>query len=86
MPVGDKLDGQKRLALVDVQDDIPVRPSDILDHIEAVLILAGEPLRNKKGGIFGEGVTHYRQATNGDNKPEIDDRDDEDVTKENNEL
>lgn len=33
----------------------------ILNHIEAVLIMAAEPIRNNKGGIFGDGVTHYRQ-------------------------
>ena len=23
--------------------------------------MAAEPIRNNKGGIFGDGVTHYRQ-------------------------
>lgn len=36
---------------------------EVLDHLEAILIMAGEPIRNSKGGIFGKGVVHYRQAT-----------------------
>ena len=87
MPLEDEPNSEGRYELdeKDVDGTIPVGRTTILDHVEAVAILIGEPLRNKKSGIFGPGVTHYRQAPNGDNKPEIDD-DDEDVTKENNEL
>ena len=87
MPLEDEPNSEGRYELdeKDVDGTIPVGRTTILDHVEAVAILIGEPLRNKKSGIFGSGVTHYRQAPNGDNKPEIDD-DDEDVTKENNEL
>jgi hypothetical protein len=31
--------------------------------MEAILIMAAEPIRNAKGGVFGERVIHYRQYT-----------------------
>ena len=67
MPVGDADGGPTLLEVDDGQ--VTVGRSDILDHIEAVLILAGEPLRNKQGGILGAGVTHYRQYKGGDIDP-----------------
>jgi hypothetical protein len=33
--------------------------SDVLDHIEAILISAAEPAKNLQGGRFGEGVEQY---------------------------
>ncbi len=35
--------------------------SDVLDHIEAILITAAEPKHNRQGGRFGEGVHQYLQ-------------------------
>jgi hypothetical protein len=48
-----------------VEDHTPAAPTKevILDHMEAILIMAGEPIRNSKGGIFGKDVTLYRQTT-----------------------
>jgi len=47
----------------DYADDINITHRDALNHLEAVLIMAGEPARNAKGGVFGREVTHYRQST-----------------------
>lgn len=57
--------------LVDISEVVETSPAEILNHIEAVLIMAGEPLRNAKGGNFGEGV-HYRQAALRLQKGEVD--------------
>lgn len=35
--------------------------SDVLNHIEAILIAAAEPVRNRQGGKFGESVKQYLQ-------------------------
>lgn len=40
---------------------------DVLNHIEAILIAAGEPPHNRQGGRFGQNVTHYRQFRDDDN-------------------
>ncbi len=40
--------------------------SDVLDHIEAVLIAAAEPRHNRQGGKFGEGVSQYLQYRDGE--------------------
>lgn len=34
---------------------------EVLNHIEAILIAAAEPVRNRQGGRFGKAVKHYRQ-------------------------
>lgn len=34
---------------------------DVLNHIEAILIAAAEPVHNKQGGRFGESVEQYLQ-------------------------
>ena len=44
-----------------LDEDISASKFTILDQVEAVLIAAGEPLRNKQGGRFGKSVVHYRQ-------------------------
>ena len=53
----------KQLKLV--EDHTPTAPTRevILDQMEAILILAGEPIRNSKGGIFGKDTVLYRQTT-----------------------
>jgi hypothetical protein len=35
--------------------------SDVLNHIEAILIAAAEPVHNRQGGRFGDTVERYRQ-------------------------
>jgi hypothetical protein len=35
--------------------------SDVLNHIEAILITAAEPAHNRQGGRFGDGVEQYLQ-------------------------
>lgn len=63
--------------LIEGDDAITVTQLDVLNHIEAVLIMAGEPIRNAKGGIFGPAVTHYRQYQPGsqidENDADVDD-------------
>lgn len=34
---------------------------DVLNHIEAILIAAAEPVHNRQSGRFGTAVEHYRQ-------------------------
>jgi hypothetical protein len=34
---------------------------DVLNHIEAILIAAAEPIHNRQGGRFGESVEQYLQ-------------------------
>ena len=61
LPVVEGRDNQ--LILSDTyQHEAPTREV-ILNHMEAILIMAGEPIRNAKGGIFGKDVTLYRQTT-----------------------
>lgn len=36
--------------------------SDVLNHIEAILIHAAEPPMNGQGGRFGDNVTRYKQV------------------------
>lgn len=38
-----------------------VRSSDILNHVEAILISAAEPPHNRQGGRFGDDVRQYLQ-------------------------
>jgi hypothetical protein len=56
-------------------EPINVTKSTILDQVEAVLIAASEPLRNKQSGRFGRDVTHYRQYK-GEFNPDDNDSDD----------
>lgn len=45
---------------------------DVLNHIEAILIAAAEPVQNRQGGKFGDQVEQYLQYRDGDNLgPEI---------------
>lgn len=41
--------------------------SDVLNHIEAILIAAAEPVHNKQGGRFGGDVYQYLQWRDEDN-------------------
>lgn len=41
--------------------------SDVLDHIEAILIAVTEPPHNRQGGRFGEAVEQYLQYFDDDN-------------------
>ena len=46
--------------------------SDILNHIEAILIVAAEPPHNRQGGRFGKGVKQYLQVRDKDHLgPEV---------------
>ena len=54
-------EGNPLLSEALLQDDVVAKKNVVLDHIEAVLIAAAEPFRNKQGGRFGKDVTHYRQ-------------------------
>lgn len=38
-----------------------IKASDVLNHIEAILISATEPPHNRQGGRFGDSVTQYLQ-------------------------
>jgi hypothetical protein len=56
----------------------PVGLGDTLNHLEAILIMAGEPIRNQEGGRFGDGVIHYRQLPlDHENMSDEDEYDDE---------
>lgn len=45
---------------------------DVLNHIEAILIAAAEPVHNRQGGRFGENVEQYLQYRDDDNLgPEV---------------
>lgn len=45
---------------------------DVLNHIEAILITAAEPVQNRQGGKFGERVEQYLQYRDDDNLgPEV---------------
>ncbi len=62
----------------DWPDEQATNTISILDHLEAILITAAEPVLNKKGGIFGEGVRNYRQIPTRDSRePEQPPEDDE---------
>jgi hypothetical protein len=41
--------------------------SDVLDHLEAILIAAAEPKHNRQGGRFGAEVEQYLQHRDDDN-------------------
>lgn len=43
------------------------KTSDVLDHLEAILIAAAEPKHNRQGGRFGEEVEQYLQYRDADN-------------------
>jgi hypothetical protein len=60
------LPGTRRGVLTEVLEEQSTNVRSILDHVEAVLIMAGEPVLNKRGGTFGENVRHYRQVANRD--------------------
>ncbi|MCV9960399.1 GIY-YIG nuclease family protein [Pararhizobium sp. BT-229] len=55
----------KALKLVDDHEPTAPTRETVLNHMEAILIMAGEPIRNAKGGVFGKEVTLYRQTTAG---------------------
>jgi hypothetical protein len=40
---------------------------DILNHIEAILIAAAEPVHNRQGGRFGESVVQFLQYRDTEN-------------------
>jgi len=40
---------------------------DVLNHIEAILIAAAEPIHNRQGGRFGDKVQKYLQFIDVDN-------------------
>lgn len=45
---------------------------DVLNHIEAILIAAAEPVHNRQGGRFGDSVEQYLQWRDDENfGPEI---------------
>jgi len=46
---------------LEIDKPIQLDKLTILNQIEAALIAASEPLRNKQSGRFGRAVTHYRQ-------------------------
>ncbi len=48
--------------LTEVDDTIKTDRVNVLNHLEAILIMAAEPVKNLKGGIFGKDVTHFRQV------------------------
>ncbi|HEV2603074.1 MAG TPA: GIY-YIG nuclease family protein [Microvirga sp.] len=78
MGVGPEPNSDGHFELEDVPDEIPTDRTSILNHVEAVLIMAAEPMRNTKGGIFGKEVTHYRQTARGAPPPE-DELDEDDL-------
>jgi hypothetical protein len=41
--------------------------SDVLNHIEAILIAAAEPVHNRQGGRFGDAVDQYLQYRDHEN-------------------
>jgi hypothetical protein len=60
---GNEADEVKVRGLIAELPDAQTTNSEaILNHIEAVAIMIAEPLLNKKGGIFGKEVRHYRQV------------------------
>lgn len=65
-PKSDRLRAEKSAAHPDV--------GDVLNHIEAILIAAAEPVHNRQGGRFGESVDQYLQFRDDANLgPEIPD-------------
>lgn len=44
-----------------IKKTIHPKIGDVLNHIEAILISAAEPVHNRQGGRFGESVEQYRQ-------------------------
>jgi hypothetical protein len=44
-----------------VKDNSYTKISDVLNHIEGILIAAAEPIHNRQGGRFGEQVGQYIQ-------------------------
>lgn len=50
----------------DCSEEQATKTGSILDYLEAILIILAEPVLNKKGGIFGDGVRHYRQVATRD--------------------
>jgi hypothetical protein len=57
-----------------VRDNAKSRISDVLNHIEGVIIAASEPVHNRQGGRFGDTVEQYLQFRDDENLgPEPDD-------------
>lgn len=48
--------------LVEVEDEIVTDKPNVLNHLEAILIMAAEPVTNRQGGRFGKEVVHFRQV------------------------
>jgi hypothetical protein len=44
-----------------VKQNATIKISDVLNHIEAILIAAAEPVHNRQRGRFGERVRQFRQ-------------------------
>jgi len=61
--------------LVDSTDDVQADYMTVMNQMEAILIMAAEPIRNAKNGDFGSGVTHYRQTRKGEDVEETFDED-----------
>ncbi len=52
--------------LVDSTDDVQADYVTVMNQMEAILIVAAEPIRNAKNGDFGSDVTYYRQTRHGE--------------------
>lgn len=48
--------------LTDVDDQITTDKVNVINHLEAILIMAAEPVTNRQGGRFGKEVVHFRQV------------------------
>jgi hypothetical protein len=59
LPKSPKLKAEKLVAHPEI--------GDVLNHIEAILIAAAEPVQNRQGGKFGEQVDQYLQFRDLDN-------------------
>lgn len=71
LAVAPEPDHEGKYGLVPAQDDLSISVVTAMDHIEAVLIRAAEPLRNSSTGSFGPNVTAYRQYIQGEPPEEI---------------
>jgi hypothetical protein len=50
-----------------VKKNATINVSEVLNHIEAILIAAAEPVHNRQRGRFGDQVKQYRQFRDRDN-------------------
>ena len=60
-----------RFELVESTEDVQADYVTVMNQMEAILIMAAEPIRNAKNGDFGPGVTHYRQTRRGERVDEL---------------